>query len=151
MFSQACVCSVGGGGGGVLSQSQVVSQVSGPMSFLGGGVSVLAWGGGYPNPGPVGYTRTGVLPWPGQDGVPLGQVSIGYPPGQVRMGQPPSQVRMASQARKRYPPSPPHPQRNKQQIEYLLRGGRYASCVHAGGLSCSYYYFTLYITLPKRN
>ena len=25
-----------------------------------------------------------------------------------------------------------------QQKELLLRGGRYASCVHAGGLSCSY-------------
>ena len=23
-----------------------------------------------------------------------------------------------------------------QQMEYLIRGGRYASCVHAGGLSC---------------
>ena len=24
-----------------------------------------------------------------------------------------------------------------QQMEYLIRCGRYASCVHAGGLSCS--------------
>ena len=23
-----------------------------------------------------------------------------------------------------------------QQMEYLIRGGRYASCVHAGGFSC---------------
>ena len=28
------------------------------------------------------------------------------------------------------------PRETEQQSEYLLRGGRYASCVHAGGLSC---------------
>ena len=30
-----------------------------------------------------------------------------------------------------------------QHREYLLHGGRYASCVHAGGLSCSFYRITL--------
>ena len=28
-----------------------------------------------------------------------------------------------------------------QQMEYLIRGGRYASCVHAGGLSCLFMLF----------
>ena len=32
----------------------------------------------------------------------------------------------------------PHPPAG-QQCEYVLRGGRYASCVHAGGLSCFFY------------
>ena len=32
------------------------------------------------------------------------------------------------------PPPPPH-QETEQQSEHLLRGGRYASCVHAAGLS----------------
>ena len=31
-----------------------------------------------------------------------------------------------------YPPPP----KTEQQSEHLLHGGRYASCVHAGGLSC---------------
>ena len=32
---------------------------------------------------------------------------------------------------------PPLPnQKTEQHSEHLLRGGRYASCVHAGGLSC---------------
>ena len=31
-----------------------------------------------------------------------------------------------------------------QQKEYLLRGGQYASCVHAGGLSCFTYSFEFF-------
>ena len=31
----------------------------------------------------------------------------------------------------------PPPFRKGQQSEYLLHGGGYASCVHAGGLSCN--------------
>ena len=33
------------------------------------------------------------------------------------------------------PPPPPPPPRNSMKLLWL-RGGRYASCVHAGGLSC---------------
>ena len=38
-----------------------------------------------------------------------------------------------------YPPSVQGwgPLRIGQQMEYLIRSGRYASCVHAGGLSCN--------------
>ena len=49
----------------------------------------------------------GVPPWPGQDG--------GYPSWGVRTGVPPRTV---------------------QHMEYLIRHGRYASCIHTGGLSC---------------
>ena len=34
---------------------------------------------------------------------------------------------------------PPPNQETEQQSEHLLRGGRYASCVHAGELSCCAY------------
>ena len=36
-----------------------------------------------------------------------------------------------------YPPPP----ETDQHSEHLLRAGRYASCVHAGGLSCYYFIF----------
>ena len=71
--------------------------------------------GGYPSPG--GYPAGGV-PWPG--GVPCrGGTCRGYPGwggvpwGGTQLGQ---------------------------HREYLLHGGRYASCVHAGGLSCCLYF-----------
>ena len=97
-----------------------------------------------------GNVFTGVCPFTPMEGVPPpGQLGGGYP-SQVRMGGTPSQVRMGST------PFPgqdggtpfqgtPHPglrsgQQGYPQLEqhgvYLLHGGRYASCVHAGGLSC---------------
>ena len=39
-----------------------------------------------------------------------------------------------------YPPAgvtPPPPLSTGQQMEYLIRCGRYASCIYEGGLSCS--------------
>ena len=70
--------------------------------------------GGYPGGGGtlVGGTLAGG--YPGR-GVPW----QGYP-GQV----PPNRVRMGGGTQL------------GQHREYLLHGGRYASCVHAGGLSC---------------
>ena len=35
----------------------------------------------------------------------------------------------------------------EQHREYLLHGGRYASCVHAGGLSCSVCFCWRYVDL----
>ena len=35
------------------------------------------------------------------------------------------------------------PWETEQHSEYLLHGGQYASCVHAGGLSCVYLKFIL--------
>ena len=57
----------------------------------------------------VSLSQPGGTPWPGQDWVPPGQDRTGVPP-------PPSQT--------------------EQQSEYFLGGGQYASCGHAGGLSC---------------
>ena len=79
-----------------------------------------------PRPGP----DRGV-PWPGPDG---GVPWQGTPPARSRWGVP-------------WQGTPPQqgtpPPRSwwrgtlvGQQKEYLLHGGRYASCIHAGGLSC---------------
>ena len=36
---------------------------------------------------------------------------------------------------------PPPPRIGLQMMEYLIRCGRYASCVHAGGLSCCLFHY----------
>ena len=123
-----------GGGGGTPSQVR-----------MGGGWWVLHftsgwWGGGYPHPRSgwgVGvsplqvWMGTGATTILGQDG---GQ---GVPPSQVRTGVPPSQDRGTPLSRIGVPPHPgPRSGQLEQHCVYLLRGGRYACCVHAGGLSC---------------
>ena len=95
-----------------------------------GGVpsQVPPWGEGVPGQVPRGVSR--YPPWgvPSQvhpGGVP-GQVpprGSGYPPGWGVPGQ--------------VPPRGGGGTRSGQQKEYSLHGGRYASCVHAGGLSCN--------------
>ena len=106
---------------------------------------VPSWG--IPRPGP----DRGV-PQSGPDGAYPSQVQIGHTPAGSRWGVPqpvwmggtlardgvpPVQVRYppsrdgVSLARDRVPP------RIGQQMDYLIRGGQYASCVHAGGLLCS--------------
>ena len=102
----------------------------------------------------VSPTSYGVPPWPGPGpdggvprvppqsvmGSPLPRLRsrhggyLGYP--QPGMG-PPGQVQRVGGVpgvppRQGWGTSPPL----GQQKEYSLRGGRYASCVHAGGLSC---------------
>ena len=66
-----------------------------------------------------GYPSQGVpvrgTPQPGQ--------YRGYPAGGAHLGYTPSQVRTV------------------QHMVYLISGGRYASCIHAGGLSCASYNF----------
>ena len=130
VFTGVCLF-MGGGGGLPLSPSHNTSTC--PMSFLGGEDT----------------------PWPGQDGGGVPQDRV--PPGHVRMGGTlgwgtpcqgwgtpwPGQNRSEGYPKMEYPPPPPtrngvppHPGIGKQK-DYFLRGGRYASCVHAGGLSCS--------------
>ena len=62
---------------------------------------------------------------PPRAGYPPGRVAplAGHPPSWTWQGTSPSQVRMGGT-------------QLGQQKEYSLYGGRYASCVHAGGLSC---------------
>ena len=97
-----------------------------------------------------GTVFTGVcLSTPGQDRtrLPPSQDRTGVPPPPARTGQgypPPGQDRTGvylGQDRTWVNPLPgtgvpPPPPETKQHSEHLLRNGRYASCVHAGGLSC---------------
>ena len=115
-----------------------------------GGTRVRYPPGGVPGP-PVGGVPGSGTP-PGDTRVrypPRGGIWVRYPPGGTRVRYPPGGTRV------RYPPGgypgqvPPggggYPgqvpppgggTRVGQQKEYSLHGGRYASCVHAGGLSC---------------
>ena len=107
-------------------------------------------GGGVPHPGPGGgvphpSSRRGTscsswgYPLPGPD------LGLGTPPYRTGWGThcarldgvPPHRPRLMG-----YPPC----QETEQHSEHLLRGGRYASCVHAGGLSCL---ILFYSTKPK--
>ena len=72
-------------------------------------------GGGYPAGGGRGYPARGVVPCP--EGVPCRWGTlVRYPHAPARLGWGGTQV--------------------GQQKEYSIHGGRYASCGHAGGLSC---------------
>ena len=81
--------------------------------------------GGYLPPrsrwGVPGQVPMGVLPLPGPD---WGGTLTRVPPSPAGYPHPPGQVQMGGGTRV------------GQQKEYLLHGGRYASCVHAEGLSC---------------
>ena len=84
----------------------------------GGGTYLPADGEGVPN-----FLLTGAVPTMDRDVPTLGRTpSFGkVPPFKVGL-----------------------PQETEQHSEYLLRGGQYASCVHAGGLSClKVYHFAL--------
>ena len=87
-----------------------------PCQVQPGGVPCQVQPGGYPARG---YPAGG---YPARGTLP-GGTQVGYPPSQVRIGG----------------------TLLGQQKEYSLHGGRYASCVHAGGLSC------LYIKLKKKS
>ena len=107
----------------------------------------------HPQPGQDrGYIRQGAptwgTPWPGQD---RGYPSQGYPP----WGTPSSLARSGwgypSQGGNClwYPlarsgqggtPARGYPPGTGQHMEYLISGGRYASCIHTGGLSCLFFY-----------
>ena len=118
----------------------------GPVRYPPGGTEVRV-------PPPGGVTQTSVPPGgypdfgtpPGGPGTPRGgtQTSV-PPPGGVRVPPPPprggggTRVRYPPQGGYRSPGTPPggYLTRVGQQKEYSLHGGRYASCVHAGGLSC---------------
>ena len=103
-------------------------------------VSVHTGGGGYPIPGPGGW-RGYPIPGPGRGGTPFpgpgGGVAHprsrqgGTHPGTPQQGDTHLGYPLAGGTHPGYPP--PH---QEQHSVYLLCGGRYASCIHAG-LSCN--------------
>ena len=115
-------------------------------------------GRGLPQPGQDGGVGTQPspdrgVPQPGQDGGYHSQ-GWGTPPIQG-WGIPPVQRWGTSSSRDGVPPPIPHPEMGTpssvgQQVEYLIRGGRYASCIHAGGHSCLNnvnYFFSIHFEL----
>ena len=117
----------------------------------------LSTGGGYPYPimlcnisqNAMGQPLGGYPARSSRGGTLVGGTLLRVPCGEVpRSGTPPGQDRggtLPGGTQVRYPPSAKFPPRQGQEgggtqlgqhREYLLHGGRYASCVHAGGLSC---------------
>ena len=62
------------------------------------------------------------------------EMSGNFEPAQ--MWQPCHDVGNPPPTRSGVPPPPPPRRIGQQMMDYLIRLGRYASCVHAGGLSC---------------
>ena len=93
-------------------------------------------GMGYP-PSQVWWGGTWGGVTPSRDGVPLQPGLMG-----TRGGVPPSRDGVPS-----WQGYPPH---TGQQMEYLTRRGRYASCVHAGGLSCSLFNFVVFFIIVHK-
>ena len=105
-----------------------------------GGTQVRYPPGGYPGQVPPrGYP--GQVPPGGVPRPPWGGTQVRYPRGVPRSGTPPGGYPdppggYPGQVPPRGVPGPPQGgTRVGQQKEYSLHGGRYASCVHAGGLS----------------
>ena len=82
------------------------------------------------------------VPQPGQDrGLPQPDPDKGRYLGQVRMGVPwPGIEYPLLHPGIRFLPAIGH------QTEYLIQDGRYASCVHAGGLSCIW---VMFLEMPE--
>ena len=90
----------------------------GGCTLVGGTLAGGYPAGGYPDRVPPTQVQPGGYPGGGVPCYPGRYPPTGYPPGQVRGGYPGGGTQIG------------------QQMKYSLHGGRYASCVHAGGLSC---------------
>ena len=123
MFSQVSVHSHRG-----ILQFQVLSQVSGPRFFTGGTTVPGSFPHLWSQVLSQGVPQSQVLSWVSGPSSFLG-VPQSWPEGSEDWSTP-------SQDRTGVPPPPP---RTEQQSKYLLCSGWYASCGHAGGLSCFYF------------
>ena len=101
------------GGGGGYPIPGLAGGIPHPRSDW-GGYPIPGLAGGVPHPSGTPLTRSGWVPPPPRPGT-------GYPPPDLGLGTP---LDLG------WGTPPP------QHSEHLIRGGRYASCVHAGGLSC---------------
>ena len=101
----------------------VISGGTPARSGLGGTPSQVWGGGGYSS-----QVWSTIKTWPG------------YPPATLGWGTPPTWdgVHPPHQDLTRVPPWMGYP-KTEQHSGHLLRGGQYASCIHAGGLSCCQY------------
>ena len=141
-------------GGGYPSQVWMVGGGTPARSLCGGGIPARSGWWGVPWPGLDGGrypgqvlvvggtpTRSG---WWGYPGYPPLAMSgwwgrfLGYPPYHDWMGHPPTMTGWGTLLPwlNGVPPTMmgyPHPH---QHNKHFFRGGQYASCVHAGGLSC---------------
>ena len=116
------------------------SQVWGrgyPISGLGGGTLARSgwWGGGYPIPCLGGYPISGLGRGYPISGLVGGTPCLGGPHLRSR-GVPHVQGVPHVWLGGNPISAPPPPHCTEQHSEHLLCGGRCASCVHAGGLSC---------------
>ena len=133
---------VGGGGVPHPRSRHGRHPIPGYPPHLAGGTPSQIQVGGYPILDPGRGVPAQGTPLPG-----MGAPAWGTPPhlagGTPCLGYPPLLPGRGAPAQGTPPPTwqgvpaqgTPPPQQEQHSV-YLLRGGRYASCVHAGGLSC---------------
>ena len=122
---QSCLMVRGGTPSFLMGVSPSFPMGSTPSFLM--GVPLVRTGWGYSPSG-----LDGGNPPSGLDGVPLPPIRTGWGNPWSRLdGGTPSPIRTG---RGTLPPPP----KTEQKSEHLLCGRRYASCVHAGGLSCSF-------------
>ena len=107
----------------VFSLSTPGGRVTPARSDRGGGYPSQVWGG---YPGQVLMVRMVPRPGPMEGGVPQPGLTGGVPQSGPTGGTPARSGQLGT----------PLLPGTGQHMEYLVSGGRYASCFHAGGLSC---------------
>ena len=106
--------------------SNVIFTGMGKVLFL--QESVCSYRGGGEGDTPIQPYRWRITP------PPLGL--MGYPPVRLGGGTPLRRDEDTPPPLSGWIWVPPPPPETEQHSQYLFRGGRYASCAHAGGLSC---------------
>ena len=121
------------GGGGYPYPIMLCNISQNTMGQPGGGYPARSRWGGVTLPGPAGGYPVGGGGYPGWGGTLAGGYPVGGYPGRGYPG-------WGVPCWGGYPARGGYPGRGGTQLgqhrEYLLHGGQYASCVHAGGLSC---------------